>query len=120
MRVIGLAGWSGAGKTTLITQVVPLLKRRGVRVATVKHAHHAADIDHPGTDSFRHRAAGATDGAHPLTQFTVRRFGSCPFGQTDLVRPISRIEARFRGVQAPSGSCLLRPGTPHPPPARRS
>ena len=35
--------------------------RRGWRVATVKHAHHAADIDKPGTDSFRHRAAGAAE-----------------------------------------------------------
>ncbi|HWZ09972.1 MAG TPA: molybdopterin-guanine dinucleotide biosynthesis protein MobB, partial [Xanthobacteraceae bacterium] len=47
MRVIGLAGWSGAGKTTLITRVVPLLNRRGIRVATVKHAHHAFEIDRP-------------------------------------------------------------------------
>ena len=70
MRVVGLAGWSGAGKTTLITQVVPLLKRRGLRVATVKHAHHAADIDHPGTDSFRHRAAGATE----VALVTAQRF----------------------------------------------
>ena len=61
MRVVGLAGWSGAGKTTLITQVVPLLKRRGVRVATVKHAHHAFEIDRPGKDSWLHREAGATE-----------------------------------------------------------
>ena len=61
MRVVGLAGWSGAGKTTLITQVVPLLKRRGVRVATVKHAHHAFGIDRPGKDSWLHREAGATE-----------------------------------------------------------
>ena len=51
MRIIGLAGWSGAGKTTLITRVVPLLNRRGIRVATIKHAHHAFEIDRPGKDS---------------------------------------------------------------------
>jgi molybdopterin-guanine dinucleotide biosynthesis protein B len=61
MRIIGLAGWSGAGKTTLITRVVPLLNRRGVRVATIKHAHHAFEIDRPGKDSWLHREAGATE-----------------------------------------------------------
>ncbi len=59
MRVIGLAGWSGAGKTTLITRLLPELNRRGLRVSTVKHAHHGFDIDRPGKDSYAHRAAGA-------------------------------------------------------------
>jgi molybdopterin-guanine dinucleotide biosynthesis protein B len=61
MRVIGLAGWSGAGKTTLLARVIPLLKTRGVSVSTIKHAHHAFDIDTPGKDSFQHRTAGATE-----------------------------------------------------------
>jgi molybdopterin-guanine dinucleotide biosynthesis protein B len=61
MRVIGLAGWSGAGKTTLLTRLIPELNRRGVSVSTVKHAHHAFEIDHPGTDSFEHRRAGARE-----------------------------------------------------------
>ena len=61
MRVVGLAGWSGAGKTTLLTQVIPLLKKRGIRVATVKHAHHAFEIDRPGKDSWLHREAGASE-----------------------------------------------------------
>jgi molybdopterin-guanine dinucleotide biosynthesis adapter protein len=59
MRVIGLAGWSGAGKTTLITQLIPELNRRGFSVSTIKHAHHGFDIDRPGKDSYAHRAAGA-------------------------------------------------------------
>ena len=59
MKVVGLAGWSGAGKTTLLTRVIPLLTARGLKVSTLKHAHHAFDIDHPGKDSFEHRAAGA-------------------------------------------------------------
>jgi molybdopterin-guanine dinucleotide biosynthesis protein B len=59
MKVVGLAGWSGAGKTTLLTRVLPLLTARGLKVSTLKHAHHAFDIDHPGKDSFEHRAAGA-------------------------------------------------------------
>jgi molybdopterin-guanine dinucleotide biosynthesis adapter protein len=59
LRVIGLAGWSGAGKTTLITKVIPVLVGRGLKVATIKHAHHEFDIDRPGKDSWLHREAGA-------------------------------------------------------------
>lgn len=61
MRVIGLAGWSGAGKTTLLTRLIPHLTGRGLRVSTIKHAHHAFDVDIPGKDSWRHREAGATE-----------------------------------------------------------
>jgi len=61
MRIIGLAGWSGSGKTTLITKAIPRLAARGVRVSTLKHAHHGFDLDQPGKDSFFHRAAGATE-----------------------------------------------------------
>lgn len=61
MRVIGLAGWSGAGKTTLVGRVLPLLAARGVRVSTIKHAHHAFDLDQPGKDSHAHREAGASE-----------------------------------------------------------
>lgn len=60
-RIIGLAGWSGSGKTTLITKVIPRLAARGLRVSTLKHAHHGFDLDTPGKDSFMHRAAGATE-----------------------------------------------------------
>jgi molybdopterin-guanine dinucleotide biosynthesis protein B len=61
MRIIGLAGWSGSGKTTLLTKVLPRLIARGKRVSTLKHAHHAFDVDRPGKDSFEHRSAGATE-----------------------------------------------------------
>ncbi len=60
-RVIGFAGWSGSGKTTLLVKVIPLLIRRGLKVATIKHAHHAFDVDHPGKDSYEHRKAGASE-----------------------------------------------------------
>lgn len=59
MKVIGLAGWSGAGKTTLVCALIPALRRRGLSVSTIKHAHHAFDVDTPGKDSYEHRAAGA-------------------------------------------------------------
>ncbi len=61
MKVFGLAGWSGSGKTTLVTRLLPALLQRGVSVSTVKHAHHAFDVDQPGKDSYRHREAGATE-----------------------------------------------------------
>jgi molybdopterin-guanine dinucleotide biosynthesis protein B len=61
MRIIGLAGWSGSGKTTLVTKLIPRLIARGLKVSTLKHAHHGFDLDQPGKDSFFHRAAGATE-----------------------------------------------------------
>ncbi len=61
MRTIGFAGWSGAGKTTLIVRLIPELNRRGLSVSTIKHAHHNFDLDQPGKDSYEHRAAGAEE-----------------------------------------------------------
>jgi molybdopterin-guanine dinucleotide biosynthesis adapter protein len=60
-RVLGIAGWSGSGKTTLLTGLIPLLVSRGLRVATLKHAHHSFDVDQPGKDSYEHRKAGASE-----------------------------------------------------------
>jgi molybdopterin-guanine dinucleotide biosynthesis protein B len=61
LRIFGITGWKNSGKTTLTEKLVAELSRRGWRVSTVKHAHHAFDIDKEGTDSFRHRAAGASE-----------------------------------------------------------
>ena len=61
MKLIGLAGWSGAGKTTLIERVLPVLRQRGLRISTLKHAHHRFDMDEKGKDSWRHREAGAEE-----------------------------------------------------------
>lgn len=59
MHVVGFAGYSGAGKTTLVERLIPLLRARGQRVSVVKHARHGFDMDTPGKDSYRHREAGA-------------------------------------------------------------
>lgn len=59
MNILGISGWSGNGKTTLLTRLIPALIQRGLTVSTIKHAHHKFDIDRPGKDSFRHREAGA-------------------------------------------------------------
>jgi len=60
-RVLGIVGWSGSGKTTLLVKLIPLLVARGLKVTTVKHAHHAFDVDLPGKDSYEHRQAGASE-----------------------------------------------------------
>ncbi len=57
--MFGITGWKNAGKTTLTERLVAEFVRRGWRVSTIKHAHHDIDIDRGGTDSYRHRAAGA-------------------------------------------------------------
>ncbi len=61
MKIIGISGWSGNGKTTLLEQLIPALIDKGYTVSTLKHAHHKFDIDRPGKDSHRHREAGATE-----------------------------------------------------------
>lgn len=61
MRIFGLCGWSGSGKTTLMAAIIPELIVRGITVSTVKHAHHAFELDQPGKDSWRHREAGARE-----------------------------------------------------------
>ncbi len=60
-KVFGIAGWSGAGKTTLVLELIPALTGRGLTVSTMKHAHHGFDVDKPGKDSYEHRRAGATE-----------------------------------------------------------
>jgi molybdopterin-guanine dinucleotide biosynthesis adapter protein len=61
MRIYGVTGWKNAGKTGLMERLVAEIAGRGFSVSTVKHAHHGVDVDQPGTDSHRHRVAGATE-----------------------------------------------------------
>lgn len=94
MKVFSIAGYSGSGKTTLIERLLPQLTARGLRVAVLKHAHHAFDIDRPGKDSYRHRVAGAGEvmlaggerwallhelrgGAEPTLAECLQRFSPC-------------------------------------------
>ena len=58
--ILGFAAFSGTGKTTLLTQIIPLLKQHGLRIGLIKHSHHNFQIDQPGKDSFRLREAGAS------------------------------------------------------------
>jgi molybdopterin-guanine dinucleotide biosynthesis adapter protein len=61
MRVYGVIGWKNAGKTSLMERLVSEITQRGFSVSTVKHVHHDVDLDHPGKDTYRHRAAGASE-----------------------------------------------------------
>lgn len=61
MRVYGVIGWKNSGKTGLMERLVAEITGRGFTVSTVKHVHHDVDLDVPGKDTFRHRAAGATE-----------------------------------------------------------
>lgn len=59
MNVYGVTGWKNTGKTTLTEKLIAEMVARGLRVSSIKHAHHDTEIDHPGRDSYRHRLAGA-------------------------------------------------------------
>lgn len=61
MKIFGIVGYSGSGKTTLLEKLIPQFTARGLKVSVIKHAHHGFDIDRPGKDSYRHRAAGASE-----------------------------------------------------------
>jgi molybdopterin-guanine dinucleotide biosynthesis protein B len=58
--VLGFAAFSGTGKTTLLCNLLPLLRSEGLRIGMVKHAHHSFEVDHPGKDSYELRKAGAS------------------------------------------------------------
>lgn len=59
VRLLAISAWSGIGKTTLLEQVIQLLKTQGIRSGLIKHTHHQMDIDTPGKDSYLLRKAGA-------------------------------------------------------------
>jgi len=59
MKIFGIVGMSGSGKTELLVKLIPELTARGISVSTIKHTHHNVEIDKPGKDSYRHRKSGA-------------------------------------------------------------
>jgi molybdopterin-guanine dinucleotide biosynthesis protein B len=61
VNVIGIVGWKNSGKTTLAAALIRELSSRGLTVNSIKHAHHMVDVDQPGTDSYKHRDAGARE-----------------------------------------------------------
>jgi molybdopterin-guanine dinucleotide biosynthesis adapter protein len=128
MRIIGLAGWSGSGKTTLITRLVPCLTGRGLRVSTLKHAHHGFDLDQPGKDSFMHREAGASE----VVVSSARRFailhelrGEAEWSLPALVKKMAPVDLvlvegfkrdpfpKLEIHRAGNGKPLIHPDDPH-------
>jgi molybdopterin-guanine dinucleotide biosynthesis protein MobB len=61
MKLFGVVGWKNSGKTGLMERLIAAFAAQGLSVSAIKHAHHTFDVDHPGKDSYRHRAAGATE-----------------------------------------------------------
>lgn len=94
MKVFGLAGWSGSGKTTLLVRLIPELTARGLKVSTIKHAHHAFDVDTPGKDSFEHRAAGATE----VLVSSARRWALMHEGRGETEPALTDLLARLSPV----------------------
>lgn len=61
--MVGIVGWSNAGKTTLVEKLTRYFSDRDLRVATIKHTHHRFELDKPDSDTARHRMAGAAETA---------------------------------------------------------
>ncbi|MEO3999885.1 molybdopterin-guanine dinucleotide biosynthesis protein B [Mesorhizobium sp. CAU 1732] len=90
-KIIGIAGWKNAGKTTLTESLVTELTSRGWTVSTVKHAHHDADVDAAGTDTHRHRTAGASE----VMLVTGRRWALMHELRDEEEPPLDQILARL-------------------------
>lgn len=94
MRVIGVVGWKNNGKTTLVVRLVEHLSAQGLRVSTVKHAHHAVDLDQPGKDTYRHREAGACE----VMLATARRWALIHELRDEPEPPLDELLARMSPV----------------------
>lgn len=80
LPIIGLSAYSGTGKTTLLKQLIPLLKSKGLKIAVIKHAHHHFDLDRPGKDSYELRKSGA---AHTIICTRTRMAAISEFDSPD-------------------------------------
>lgn len=94
MKVMGIVGWSGSGKTSLLVQLLPLLTARGLKVSTMKHAHHRFDLDTRGKDSFQHREAGASE----VLVVTAARWVLMHESRTEAEPPIEELIQRMTAV----------------------
>jgi molybdopterin-guanine dinucleotide biosynthesis protein B len=127
-RVLGLVGWSGSGKTTLLVKLIPLLRARGLRIATLKHAHHGFDVDQPGKDSYEHRKAGAGeviicsarrwvqmhelgDSPEPSLAQLLRRVSPCDLILVEGFK--SERHSKLEIIREATGKSALYPQDPH-------
>ncbi len=127
MQVFGIVGWKNSGKTGLMERLVAEITGRGLRVSTVKHAHHSFDVDHPGKDSDRHRQAGASEvllssGNRWALMHELRGASEPPL--SDLLAKLSPVDLvliegykrdthpKIEAHRAATGQALIAPGDP--------
>ena len=126
MKVYGIIGWKNSGKTSLMERLVADITARGFSVSTVKHVHHDVDLDQPGKDSFRHRAAGASE----VILASAKRFALMvehPGPEPDLPAVLARLmpvdlvlvegykrdaHPKIEVFRAEAGHDLIQPGDP--------
>jgi molybdopterin-guanine dinucleotide biosynthesis protein MobB len=127
MRVYGVIGWKNAGKTSLMERLVAEMTGRGLSVSTIKHVHHDVDLDRPGKDTFRHRAAGARE----VVLASARRHAILTehrdAGEPDLSAILARLapvdlvlvegykrdsHPRIEVFRTEAGHALIQPGDP--------
>ena len=127
MKVFGVTGWKNSGKTGLMERLVGEFCARGLTVSTIKHAHHAVDVDQAGTDSHRHRVAGASEvvlasGSRVALMQELR--GAPEPSLADLLARLSPVDLvlvegykreahpKVEAHRAETGHALLAPGDP--------
>ena len=127
MNVWGVTGWKNAGKTALVERLVAEFTGRGLAVSTLKHAHHGVDVDQAGTDSHRHRSAGAKEvllasGRRWALMHELRHEGEPPL--EELLARMSRVDLilvegwkrerhpKVEAYRAAAGNLLIAPDDP--------
>lgn len=92
--ILGFSAYSGTGKTTLLRQIIPALKQRGLRVSVIKHAHHDFDLDFPGKDSYELRKSGADQTVIcTMTRMAIITEFARPAEEPDLQQIIASLDS---------------------------
>ncbi|MDJ0827360.1 MAG: molybdopterin-guanine dinucleotide biosynthesis protein B [Rhodobacter sp.] len=127
MELFGIVGWKNSGKTGLMERLVAEITGRGITVSTVKHAHHAFDVDQPGKDSYRHRTAGAQEvllssGRRWALMHELRGATEPPLSELlQLLSPVDLVliegykrdgHPKIEAHRAATGQPLIAPGDP--------
>jgi molybdopterin-guanine dinucleotide biosynthesis protein MobB len=92
--LLGFAAYSGTGKTTLLKQLIPLLRESGLRLGVIKHAHHQVEVDHPGKDSYELRKAGAGRVLLATSRHWALMVDEPQPQEPDLVQLLERLDCR--------------------------
>jgi len=125
VKIFGVTGWKNSGKTGLMERLVGEFTKRGLSVSTVKHAHHGFDVDQPGRDSYRHRAAGAREvllASHKRVALMQELRGAPEPGLGALLKRLSPVDLvlvegfkreahpKIEAHRAETGQSLISPG----------